>query len=201
MKTKHIPSLLLALVVVLSMGSANAMMLSIQPSTQNVEVSDIFTVDFMVSDFKPDTIAAFDLFLSYDSSILNAVSFDFGGSLGDPFFFETFQDADLGTPGLVNIAELSLLFDFELDSLQAGMFSLGTLTFAAIGEGISALNWELDPFGFIDIKDGFGDLLNVTANNGSVTVGDISIGLPEPGTFGLLLIGLMGTFCSKRRAV
>jgi hypothetical protein len=58
------------------------------------------------------------------------------------------------SPGMVEFAEISLLSPTELDALQTSAFSLGTLSFTALGSGTASFSFSA---GVVD--DGFGKKL------------------------------------------
>jgi hypothetical protein len=92
-------------------------------------------------------------------------------------------DLSLGetSPGLVNISELSFLFDFELDDLQPSDFTLASLTFDTLALGTSPLGLSINALG-----DAWGDALSAEIQKGSVSA------VPEPATILLLSTGLVG---------
>ena len=172
-------------------SSAQAVLLSFQPVSQNAQISDVVNVDVVVSGLGngvAPSLGDFDLDVSYDNSILNATGGSIGPFLGDPGLGEAITFSNL-LPGVVDFGEVSLLFDFELNALQADTFTLATLTFDAIGVGTSALNFTKTIMG-----DAFGQPLPVTTSSGEVIVS-----APTPATLVLLGVGLMGLAVSGSR--
>ena len=79
-----------------------AVTISLEPTSQNIFVGDIATVDVNISnlgDFSPDSLGAFDLDITYDANLLTFDSLDFGTFLGDPLLFEVITDVDTTTTG------------------------------------------------------------------------------------------------------
>lgn len=179
------------------MGPSSATLLSFSPSTNTVNVGDTFDVDVVISDLYAangprEIVSAFDLDVLYDSAVLDATSVTFGAFLDPLGIGLSFQDIDLSVPGVIDIAELSLYFDFELEALQPDSFTLATLSFDAIGAGASSLLFDQNSLplpGFFDVKGYGGLLLDVSAEQGSVTV--VSSTVPEPGILLLMLSGLL----------
>ena len=190
------------------MGASSATLLSFSPSTNTVNVGDTFDVDVVISDLyatdgSREIVSAFDLDVLYDSAVLNATGVIFGTSLGlnvsdDPFDF--FADALVASdlsPGRVDLAELSYLFNSELLALQPNdSFTLATLSFDAIGLGISSLTFDPIEFPGVDVKgyDPFSpfDLSNSTGQ-GTVTV------VPVPGALFLMITGLLSLGIAGRK--
>ena len=155
---------------------AEAIILDFVPASQTVVGGQSVAVDIVISGLaRPPSVGAFDLDVSFDPSILTPVDVVFGPFLGDPLLFEAITGFSF-PPGIVDLAEVSLLLPTDLDSLQPGSFSLATLFFTASGEGISPL-----VFSEVIVDDAFGDKLEVVAGTGSVEV------VPEPST--ALLLG------------
>jgi hypothetical protein len=160
-----------------------AISLGFVPSTQTVGLG-AFDVDVVISDLSGEIVSAFDLDVTYDATNLNATGVTFGPLLGDPFLFEAVEDFDLSISGVVDFAELSLLFDFELDAIQPDTFTLATLTFDAIAVGTSSLDFIWNGSNYIIGRNGL--VLNISSTPGSVSA------VPEPATILLVGSGLIG---------
>ena len=185
---KNLLLVALFLGMVLPVGSAFAVSLSLIPSATTTNPGDSITVDVKVGglgNFAPPSLGAFLVEVNFSESVLSFDSVSYGAFLGDPdpLVFET----DILTsvsPGLVSLDEISFLFDFELDALQPESFTLATLAFTGNNLGSSALT-----FGTVDLSDAIGTTLaDPTLNNSNVMVAPI----PEPGTVLLLGSGLAG---------
>jgi len=163
----------------LSITCAEAISLDFVPAFQTVATGQSVVVDLVISGLaRPPSVGAFDLDVSFDPSILTPVDVVFGPFLGDPLLFEAITGFSF-PPGIVDLAEVSLLLPSELDSLQPSSFSLATLYFTASGDGISPL-----VLSEVIVDDAFGDKLEVVAGTGAVEV------VPEPSTAWLLGSGL-----------
>jgi hypothetical protein len=179
---------------------AQAIVIGFDPSSQTVAPGASVDVELTVSglgDFAPDSLSVFDLDVSFDPAVLSFSAVAFGdpvlGDQLDLFGFGSFTDVVSGV-GVVNLLELSFDLPGDLDTLQAGSFTLATLTFDALAVGTSALSVAINALG-----DSFGDPLDATLAGGSVTV-NAAVAMPEPGTLWLLAIGLLGLGLLRRRA-
>jgi hypothetical protein len=90
----------------------------------------------------------------------------------------------------VNLFELSLDSASDLDALQAGTFTLATLTYQGIAAGVGSLSLNV-----IALGDSFGAPLDFEAFGAAITVSQA----PEPGGMVLLLIGVTATCRLRRR--
>lgn len=170
-------------------ASAWAATLSLQPSTASVAQGGSFTVDLLVSDLKAsEDLAAFDLSVLFDSTVLQFSGYTLGTGLGDAAAGEAL-DMGLGLtgPGSINLAQLSFLSDL---SSQTGSFKLATLNFTAGQVGSGALS-----ISGVTLSDAWGSALSANTVASSVAV---TAAVPEPEALALLLAGL-GVVCLARR--
>ncbi|MFQ5776151.1 MAG: cohesin domain-containing protein [Kiloniellaceae bacterium] len=154
------------------------------PSPFAVTSGDAVSVDIVVSDLGGGIVSAFDLDVSYDTSFLTATSVTFGFDLGIPFFFEALTSFDLSTPGLVDLAEVSLLSDAQLVTIQGPSVILATLGFSALQTGTTALAFLFGPGQ--DVKG---------ANNQVI----LPVAVPEPATWLVFVSGLAALMLTRRR--
>jgi len=187
----------------LYMGPSSAVSLNFSPSTTTVNVGDSFDIAVVISDLyaadnSREIVSAFDLDVLYDPAVLNATGITFGLSLGDEFFFEVFNDA-IFSPGRIDFAALSLLDVADLLVLQPDdSFTLATLSFDAIGLGISSLTFDPVEFPGVDVKgyDPFTPFdLSASTGQGSVTV------VPVPGALILMISGLLSLGVAGRKKI
>ena len=135
--------------------------------------------------------------LNFDPAILAFNNITFGDpGLGDQldlFGLGSLSSSDNTTPGVINLYELSFDLPSDIDTLQAGSFTLASLTFDTFAPGTSPLNMSINSLG-----DAWGDPIVLdTLNNGSVTVAAAPV--PEPSTYLLLFSGLIGIVGIKRK--
>src|SRR5688500_13691879 len=144
---------------------APAITLEFVPASQTVVAGQPIAVDLGVSGVaRPPAIGAFDLDVSFDPGILTPVDVVFGLLLGDPSLGEAIFGFTF-LPGIVDLAEVSLLSASDLDSRQAGSFPLATLFFTGAGAGTSMLFLSE-----VIVDDAFGQKLDVVAGTGAVEV-------------------------------
>ncbi len=174
-------NLIVAALSLFVVGAASAATIGFSPASQTVAVGDSLAVDLVISDLDGEIVSAYDLDVTYDASILSATNVTFGPFLGDEFFFEVFNDFDLSGPGVVDLAQLSLLSDFELALMQPDSFVLATLEFDAVGLGTSSLDFVFDAPNGIQGRDALP--LDIAAQSGSASV------VPEPGAALLFVVG------------
>lgn len=155
------------------------------PSDQTVTLGGQVSVDVVIGP-SVDVVAAYDMFVNWDSSLLSLSSVVFGPALGGGL-----TDEVPGT-GTVNVSELSLLFDFT--GFQDGSpFTAFTLSFNTLGIGTSALtlagniDGQQSPFNFLGGE--FGQALQAAPGAGSIT---ITQAVAEPSALLLLILGFAG---------
>jgi hypothetical protein len=172
-----------------------AITIGFAPPTIDATAGDVIVLDIVVSDLQGEIVSAYDLDLTYSASVLTATSLSFGSLLGTGA--QVLQSADLSAPGVVDLAQLSLLSDASLLALQGGdTFVLATVGFEVTGEGTSPLGFSFDAFN--DIKGINAQELAVTVAAGAVDAASGVAPIPEP--TGALLFGL-GTFIACRRTL
>jgi hypothetical protein len=206
---------IIAIVVVALFGAflpavSQAISLSFSPTAQTKNLGNFVSVNVVVSGLNgaaaaPQIVSAYDLDVTYDSSILGNAWVDYSpleGVLGTSF--DTLFYFDTLTPGRIDFSAVSTVFDAELNALQGDSVVLATLNFTAIGLGTSALFFDPVSFPGIDVKGlNANKILFDTIGDGSVTVIDDGVpSVPEPGTMLLLGVGLAGlAIYTKRRKI
>ena len=176
---------------------ANPITIQVLPASQNVNVGDPVTLTLQISGLGTGTapsVGTFDIDVAFDPTLLSLTNTAFGTSL-DIFGLGDIQIATPGT-STVNLFELSLDSDSDLNSLQPASFVLATLSFTALGNGISPVSLSVNALGDAD-----GNSLSTILQDGSVTVGP-SASTPEPATIFTLggALAALGIYRRYRRA-
>jgi hypothetical protein len=189
------PVNLCALAVLAGSLCVHAATITIVPTSQNIAVGNQFVVGLQISGVgagSAPSVGTFDLDLGFDPLLLSFVGATYGTGL-DVLGLGSIQST---TPGgsSVNLFELSLDSAADLNTLQPASFILATLTFDALANGTSPLTISPNALGDAD-----GNSLAATLVNGSVTVGPVPTGVPEPSTFALLACGFGGLAFMRRR--
>ena len=178
-----------------SAGTAEAITLGFDPASQQVSVGSSVSVRVAVSDLgngAAPSLGTFDLDVLYDPAVLGFTGVVFGDPvLGDQLDLAgggSLVDFDASAAGALNLFELSVDLPADLDDLQAGAFTLATLTFEALAPGTSSLD-----FSALVLGDSLGDPLDADAlSAGSITV------VPEPAPSSLTLLGILLLALARR---
>lgn len=172
-----------------SISSVGAIQLELTPSSHNVTQGDTVNVDVDITglgDFTSDSLSVFDIDILFDITTLGFDSVVFGDSvLGDQldlFGFGSITNVTLGAAS-VNLFELSFDLASDLNTLQAGEFTLASLTFNTLAVGNSVLGININALG-----DANGSSLTATALGTNIT---IVSNIPEPATWFMFSIGLL----------
>jgi hypothetical protein len=180
-----------------SFGAADAVTLSLTPSTNNILVGSTFLVDLTISDLGGENVGDFDIDVLFDSTQMSFLGYELGVSLGDASLWEAL-DLSWGeiSNGTIDLAEVSLLSSSELAAIQTNEFVLATLTFQCIKEGVSMISIDnSDPNFTYNVGNQNGEQMSVTIANSAAVVQET----PEPATVILLAGGLLGMFFLRKR--
>lgn len=194
MKKLLIPVICLILA---SMGAAHAVTLSLDPQSLVIPPSTTFDITLKVSDVPlGQGIGAFDVDIKYDPSQVEFKQYSLGTLLGD-YSLSTPEAIDassgISAPGVIDLAELSLLDPATLVSLQSNAFDLAVLTFHCLQPGKSLI--EIDPSDpLLTVGDEFGNPYAVTVGN-PVQITQT----PEPSSLILLGVGCVGFILARKK--
>ena len=170
-----------------------AAMIGFNPISQVIDIGTTVEADLAVAglgNFVAPSVGSFDVDIRYDTTVLMFTDYRLGPYLGDTGLFEA-SDASAGeaSPGLINIAELSLLdanstsgptfMSPYLEEIQPDAFTLVTLSFDAVAVGASSLMIERSLLG-----DALGQPIDHNVQDGGITV------TPLPSAMLLLGTGL-----------
>ena len=167
----------------------NAIVIGFDPATQTVDVGDPVSVDVVASDLgnlMAPSLGAYDVTVTFDSSILSPLT----GAVGTGLGAVGSTGVNVGT-GFITIAQVSIESAAFLDGNQPDSFILFTLTFEALMAGTSALTATANA-----LADALGEPLTATTESGSITVRSV----PEPTPLALFGAGLIGLAWRRRRS-
>lgn len=195
--------ILMLCLLLTSIGTAGAVTLSLDPTTQTVVPSTLFNIDLLVGGLTtpgvPRTLVGdFDIDILYNPSQMEFKGYKLGTKLGDVSLGEAL-DWSLGDPtasGAIDLAEVSLLLPQELSGIQTtDPFILATLQFHCLRPGKSVVEIDpSDPLFTYKVGDEFGSPLPV------IIAGPAEVNqVPEPSTFLLFGAGLAGVGLLRNR--
>ncbi|WP_166839160.1 hypothetical protein [Rheinheimera pleomorphica] len=189
--SKFLLPVMLALLLVTA--PARAALIYISPVQQQVAVADTLSVDIFVSGLAGEVVSGWDLLLLFDDSILQAtdVFFDLANFADDPLF-DAFYDATI-SGGEISSFMVSFLDDAELALRQAEPVRLLSVSFLALTDGVSLLNFGTDPDFELNVVGRDGQSLDLSARGACIGVGQgqCAADVPAPSTLWLLVLAAL----------
>ncbi len=179
-------------------AEGRAVVLSLESSRFTVNPGDSVTLDLTVSglgNLTAPSLGAFDIDIGYDPAKLSFTGYTLGNWLGNVSQSEALDASkgDSTPPGVINLAEVSLLTANELDALQPDSFVLATLDFT-VTAGLAAGQSTVGILPTSVLADGSAGSFSSVNTGNSVTLTPQAPspagGVPEPATWALLVIGL-----------
>lgn len=189
--TKFLLPAMLALLLVAV--PARAALIYISPVQQHVAVADTLSVDIYVSGLAGEVVSGWDLLLLFDGSILQAtdVFFDLANFADDPIA-DALYDATVSV-GDVSTFMVSFLSDAELALRQTEPVRLFSVSFLALTDGVSLLNFGTDPDFELNVTGRDGLSLDLSARGACVGVGQgqCATDIPAPSTLWLFALAVL----------
>lgn len=147
-------------------------------------------------------VGAFSLELSFDPAGLQPFNVGplvgFGTDLGDPSLGEAVTFADFSTPGLMRIAETSLLDEFALANLQSDRLVLATFGFMLTPGATNP--FEVIRVSDFSVADAFAQPITDDAGNlVPVQTGAVTLTVPLPPTLALAGLALLAAVAASSR--
>jgi hypothetical protein len=142
------------------------------PHLEPLETFDVAVTIVGIGNHVAPSVGVFELDVSFDPSLLSLGTPVYGDpALGDELGIQETPDiaTDASVAGVVNLFELSLDSIADLDTLQAGAFTMVTLPFTALADGEAIIALSVATLG-----DANGVALAAISRNTQVRV-------PEPG--------------------
>ena len=171
--------------------NTNAITIDLVANNSAINPGDNVEVQVRISglnDMSAPALGVYDVDFNYDASLFSVSSINWGDSVKgnqlDLLGFGSAQDISSGFDWL-RVFELSFDDVLDLESLQAGEFTLFSVLLNAIAIGSGDFSLATHSLG-----DAYGnDLVIDHINNTQVSVGSVSV--PEPSSILLLLLGIL----------
>lgn len=176
---------------------SHAITIGFDPASQDVVLGNTASINLVISDLGDNiapSLGGFDIDITYNPAILSLSSVVFGNQV-DIFGFGQSDQFVIFESGGVNIFELSYDDPFDLEDLQPSSFILATLSFNTIGYGTSSMDITN-----IILSDEWAEpLFADTTTSGRINVTHAAV--PEPSIFFLVVSGLIGMGCLRRKDI
>ena len=173
-----------------AMGAASAYDLTVTPATQTTGLGSEISIAVTAADLVPGALGGYSFDLSFEGSVLGFDRVVDGFGMGANSFGLSYALSG----NTLSFADTSFDDPATLLSLQGPSFTLFTVYFDAVGAGTSFL-----ALSGVTLADAFGNGVDFTSYDGSVTVESVVTPVPEPGTLPLLALGGLALMWVKRR--
>ncbi len=193
---KLLSSIYIAIAIGLPGVTLAAPIISVDPTESTGVIGDTITVDILWDGLDDgEYLSGWDIDLFYDNTVLAFMQAEFGFGVDSFGCIPSITcDTTEVSPGQLDMFEVSLDDVATLVANQDALgqqFAIATISFEAIGNGVSNLS-----FGGPDLVfgDEVGDELNVQLQNGRVCIGPsgcTQASVPEPAAAALLVSGLI----------
>lgn len=167
--------------------------LSLVTTPNPSQVGSVVDVDVRISDITD--LDTYSFSLNFDASVLRAIGISAGG------FLSTAGTTDFGYVALDNTSgQVNYVYDTVLGPGPgaSGSGSLARIQFQAIGSGSSSFSFS--DLLFLDSADPANDI-TVTVAQSLPAIVTPTAEVPEPASFALFGIGLLGAAALRRRSV
>lgn len=175
------------------LAPAKAAVIYLSPAQQQVGVSDSVSVDVFVTGLAGEIVSGWDLNLLFDDSILQLsdVFFDLANFADDPVLDALYDSSAVG--GNISSFLVSFLTDADLLLRQAEPVRLMSISFLALTDGVSLINFGTDPDYELNVTGLDGLSLDLAARGACIGVGQGQCGtdIPAPSTLWLLGLALL----------
>lgn len=193
---KTVLPLMLAAASMLSVGQAQAALITIETDKQQYQVGEKITAFLKLSDAE-SLISGFFLALQYQQSKLALINWGHGNSFDDGFgsYQYSAHDAANGSLALEDYADWAADQSL-LAALQLGGFTLAKIEFTALAAGQFSLNLDPSYFGLLTFS---GDLLQPEWLDASFDVIANPSAVPATPAMALLISGLLLLGAQRRQ--
>jgi hypothetical protein len=177
--------------------AAAGIVVTFTPSTQHANIGETLSVDVSIAGLGAEILSAFDLNFIYDGSVIGQTfrSIDATSAqqqLGGSYGFAPIWAIDSVALGDWGVQAIALADDATVAVEQADSFLLARFQFSADANGSSLFTLGPD----LDFQRNFVGLnaqsLDVTVHGACLAVGTGSCAVPEPASYGLVGLALLG---------